>query len=117
MRDYSNDLVRTLARLDQLVAEVEELAAGPDENCRDDALRLLVAYQEQVRGLEAKLGQKNRECLPSVDQFCFLAQIAVYAITLLAKNITTKTIPSDTPNVSEHLRTPAYMHSRSNQQG
>ena len=59
MRDYPNDLVCTLARLDQLVAEVEELAAGPDEKCRDERAEITVAYQEQVRGLEAKLGVRT----------------------------------------------------------
>jgi hypothetical protein len=55
-----NDLARVLARIDRLLVEEEDIAATTDKVWeREIALNLLIEFQEEKRGVEAKLRNVN----------------------------------------------------------
>jgi hypothetical protein len=50
-----NALVRSLAELDQLLAELEDIAENPEDNDRDRAIELLIEFEGWRVGAERKL--------------------------------------------------------------
>jgi hypothetical protein len=55
MSDCRNKLTRNLAEIDQLLAEAEDIAAGPEDDDRDEALELLIEFQLWKRVVEVEL--------------------------------------------------------------
>ena len=50
-----NQLARSLAEIDQCLAEAEAIAADPEDELRDSALDFLIEFQEVRRNVEAEL--------------------------------------------------------------
>jgi hypothetical protein len=55
MSDRRNKLARSLAEIDQLLAEAEEIAEDPQDDDRDGALHLLIEFQAMKHVVEAEL--------------------------------------------------------------
>ena len=55
MSNHRTELARSLAEIDQLLAEAEDIVEDPQDDDRDGALNLLIEFQEWRRSVEAEM--------------------------------------------------------------